>query len=82
MNITGKTIARVTEMQKQGYDDTGWLKLDFTDGTHCVIWAGYGCYTGESEDEYPTRIGISDDDEGLVPSEANATGDGQPEPTK
>jgi hypothetical protein len=68
MNITGKTIAQVTEMKKPEYDDTGWLKLDFTDGTHCVIWAGYDSYTGDSEDEYPTCIGITDDVDGLIPS--------------
>ena len=68
MNITGKTIAKVTEMKKPEYDDTGWIKLDFTDGTHCVIWAGYGGYTGDSEDEYPTCIGITDDADGLIPS--------------
>ena len=54
-------------MRKPEYDDTGWLKLDFTDGTHCVIGAGYGSYTGESEDEYPTCIWFTDDAEGLVP---------------
>ena len=67
MNITGKTIAQVTKMRKPEYDDTGWLKIDFTDGTHCVIWAGYGGWTGGSEDEYPTCIGVTDDVEGLVP---------------
>jgi len=69
MNIIGKTIANVTEMKKPEYDDTGWLKLDFTDGTHCVIWASYCGYTGDSEDEYPTCIGISNDMEGqLIPN--------------
>jgi len=51
MDITGKTITKVTEMKKPEYDDTGWLKIDFTDGTHCVIYAGYFGYTGKSEDE-------------------------------
>lgn len=70
MDITGKTIAKVTRMEKPGYDDAGWLKLDFTDGSFCVIWAGYddSSYTGNSEGEYPTRIGIDDTDTGLMPS--------------
>ena len=68
MNIIGKTITSVTEMKMPEFDDTGWLKLDFSDGTYCVICAGYGSYTGNSEDEYPTRIGISDSAEGLLPS--------------
>lgn len=72
MDITGKTIAKVTEMKKPEYDDTGWLKLDFMDGTYCVIVAELGEHTGKSEDEYPTRIKISDNVEELVPSGANA----------
>jgi hypothetical protein len=67
-SIIGKTISKVTRMKKPEYDDTGWLKLDFTDGTCCVIWSSYGGYTGSSEDEYPTCIGISDDVAELVPT--------------
>lgn len=68
MNLTGKTISAATRMKKPEYDDEGWLRLDFTDGTHCVIVAWYGGYTGESEDEYPTSITIADNIEGLVPA--------------
>ncbi len=68
MNITGKTIAKATKMKLPQYDDTGWLKLEFTDGTSCVIVAGYGEWTSESEDEYPTRIHIAENIENLVPA--------------
>lgn len=66
-DLQGKTIAKATQMKKPTYDDDGWLKLEFTDGTSCVIWAGYGGYTGESEDEYPTTIGVIESDDGLEP---------------
>ena len=69
MNITGKTIAKVTKMKKPEFDDAGWIKLDFTDGTICIIMAGYHeNYTGSSECEYPTWIEITEDEEGLVPA--------------
>ena len=45
-------------MTAKGYDDSGYLRLDFTDGTYCYIVAGYGGYTGGSLDEYPTNIRI------------------------
>lgn len=67
MNIIGKTISVITKMKQPGYDDTGWLKLDFTDGTHCIICGDYGGYTGESVDEYPTRIWIQENVDGLIP---------------
>lgn len=57
--LNGKTIHSTTRMCKPPYDDTGWLRLDFTDGTHAIIIAGYMGYTGQSEDEYPTTIGIT-----------------------
>lgn len=66
-DIIGKTIASVTEMKKPQFDDEGWLRLEFTDGTACTIVSSYGGYTGNSEDEYPTFIGITDKLEGLVP---------------
>lgn len=66
-NIIGKTIVKVTKMKNTDYDDKGWLKLDFADNTYCVIQASYTCYTGGSEDEYPTDISILNTDKGLVP---------------
>lgn len=69
-DLQGKTIAKATQMKKPKYDDDGWLKLEFTDGTSCVILAGYGGYTGESEDEYPIGIDVIESDDGLEPVSA------------
>lgn len=66
--LIGKTIKAANIMQKQGYDDTGYLKLEFTDGTFVVIVSFYDEeYTRNSEGEYPTRIELSQDDNGLIP---------------
>ena len=65
-DLIGKTITEAEIMKMPAYDDDGWLRLTFTDGTKAVIVASYGGYTGRSEDEYPTRIDITDDEEGLV----------------
>jgi len=65
MNIIGKTIEKVTKIRKPEYDDPGWLKLNFTDGTHCIINAGIGSFTGFLEDEYPTFIESTNDTKGL-----------------
>lgn len=66
MNIVGKTIETVTKIRKPEYDDPGWLKLNFTDGTHCIINAGIGSFTGSSEDEYPTFIETGEQREEFV----------------
>lgn len=66
-DIVGKTIQSATHAKRPEHDDEGWLLLEFTDGSKCVIDAWYGAYTGESEDEYPTSIGITDKTDGLVP---------------
>ena len=59
-SLTGKTIKSVNRMQLTGYDDEGFLKLTFTDDTFCVVEGGYsGDYTGDSEDEYQTLIGLA-----------------------
>ena len=68
-SIKGKTIAKATFMKDKNHDDEGWLRLDFTDGTYCVIEAGYGCYTGDSADEYPTNIYILSDRSFLIPNQ-------------
>jgi hypothetical protein len=65
--LVGKTIRSATRMKKPEYDDDGWLKLEFTDGTSCVVVAYYCGYTGKSEDEYPTGINVTEKEEGLVP---------------
>ena len=55
-NLIGKTIATATVMKLPQFDDSGWLRLTFTDGTSTIIVASYGSYTGNSMDEYPTCI--------------------------
>lgn len=67
-DLVGKTITAATKMCREDKDDEGWLKLQFSDGTSCVVVAGYGGYTGKSEDEYPTFIYIAEDVAGLVPA--------------
>lgn len=67
-SLVGKTIISATLMKRPEFDDTAWLHLSFSDGTHCVLRAGYACYTGDSEDEYPAYISIMDNPPGdLVP---------------
>ena len=66
-DLIGKTIASAETMKRPGFDDSGWLRLAFTDGTIAVVVARYGDWTGDSEDEYPTSIYITADDRGLVP---------------
>ena len=59
-DLIGKTITAATVKKLAKYDDEGFLELKFSDGTEAVIVASYGGYTGSSEDEYPTYIGITD----------------------
>lgn len=66
-DIEGKTIQSAVQCKRPTNDDDGWLVLRFTDGTACTIVAYYGGYTGGSEDEYPTGIGINDNVDGLIP---------------
>ena len=67
-DIEGKTIKTARKVACETSDDEGWLLLEFTDGTKCTIVAGYGEeYTGNSEGEYPTSIGISDETDGFAP---------------
>jgi hypothetical protein len=60
--MMGKTIVRARRLKLKGCDDNGFLRLDFTDGSHAVIEGGYGGYTGDSEDEYKTCIGMCGDE--------------------
>lgn len=64
-DLIGKTITKAEYMRKLDYDDKGWLKLTFSDGSYCVIVAGFDMYTGNSIDEYPTYISITDEIDGL-----------------
>lgn len=66
-DIAGKTIKSATHVKRPTNDDEGWLLLEFTDGSKCVVYSWYGGYTGDSEDEYPTKIGITDKTDGFVP---------------
>ena len=66
-DIEGKTIRSATHVKRPATDDEGWLLLEFTDGTQCVVFSWYGGFTGNSEDEYPTGIGISGNVDGYVP---------------
>lgn len=56
--LKGKTIEKVEQYKSTVYDDTGYLKITFTNGEHVFIESNYDTYTGESEDEYPTGIEI------------------------
>lgn len=67
-DLVGKTVAAATRLEKPGYDDEGWLRLTFTNGTACVLVAGYGEYTGNTEGEYPTHLRVATNPDGtLVP---------------
>lgn len=59
-DLIGKTIIGATQKRLDRYDDEGYLELNFSDGTHAVIVASYGGYTGDSEEEYPTKIYIQE----------------------
>jgi len=65
--LAGKTIKSARFMKKPDWDDVGYLALEFTDHTQCVLVAGYGCWTDESQGEYPTLITLSEKVDGLVP---------------
>ena len=67
--LIGKTIINTQLMKKNGYDDEAWVRLDFTDGTHCFVVSSYGSYSGKSEDEYPAFIFLQNEVEGLIPTE-------------
>lgn len=60
--LIGKTIksAKISKISDE-FDDEPYLDLEFTDGTKERIVAGYGSYTGHSDDEYPRFIYIKDD---------------------
>ncbi|NJN61138.1 MAG: hypothetical protein HC795_06055 [Coleofasciculaceae cyanobacterium RL_1_1] len=56
--LEGKTIAKAELVRSAMQDDIGRLRLDFTDGTTLFLVAGFGNYTGESVDEYPTTLKV------------------------
>lgn len=61
--LIGKTIINIEKKKLKDYDDNGYLEIEFNDGLKIVIEATYGCYTGDSEDEYPTDIKIINKDD-------------------
>ena len=67
-DLSGKTIANAMQMKHPSCDDSGWLRLAFTDGSAFDIEACYGGYSGESVDEYPTLIFLKHADPALVPA--------------
>ena len=58
--LIGKTITAATQKKLVDYDDSGYLELQFSDGTKVIVVASYGSYTGGSYGEYPTGIFITD----------------------
>jgi hypothetical protein len=63
-DMQGKTIAAARQMRhKSDTNDTGYLRVDFTDGSFLVIAATYGSFDqGYScAGEYPTDIYIVND---------------------
>jgi len=64
-DMIGKTIISAKQMKLKGCDDKGFLRLEFSDRTSCIIAGGYGEYTGESESEYQTLICIGSRQEEL-----------------
>jgi hypothetical protein len=66
--MVGKTVTSAQEMERTEFDDAGFLKLEFSDGTDCVIVSGYYGHTGNSEDEYPTWIKVVDGVDNLIPT--------------
>ena len=60
-DLIGKTITNATQQKLSDHDDSGFLELQFSDGTTALIVAMYGGYTGNSEDEYPTGLYIIND---------------------
>lgn len=59
-DLVGKTIVSAKPKKLKDYDDSGYLELKFSDGASIIVVGGYGGWTGSSEDEYPTRIGLSE----------------------
>lgn len=60
--MVGKTIQSVRQQKLVRFDDQGFLRIEFTDGTHCTIVGCYGGYTGHSEDEYIALIELADEE--------------------
>lgn len=71
--LVGKTITEVIKARHPYYDDEGYIIMRFSDGSEYTIVAGYGSFTGQSCEEYPTSISIHEgeylcDDAGVAPA--------------
>lgn len=56
-DLVGKTIKSAHFMKHISTDDTGYLKLNFTDDTEIIVQGYYeDQWSGNSGGEYPTRI--------------------------
>jgi hypothetical protein len=55
-HLIDRTISGIKRKQIKDTDDTGFLEITFLDGLQIVIVADYSDYTGNSLNEYPTRI--------------------------
>jgi len=64
--LVGKTIVAAQRMKLKDCDDEGYLLLTFSDQSRALIVASYGSYTGKSEDEYPTFLGLTEDVENFL----------------
>jgi len=58
-DLVGKTITSAKRKKPVGFDDEGFLLLEFSDGTDALIVAGFeDNYTGNSLGEYPTYLSL------------------------
>lgn len=57
--MVGKMIRKVEPLKLKGYDDEGYLLIEFTDNTHAVIESYYEKEkTNKSFGEYQTKLKI------------------------
>ena len=64
--LVGKTIVGAVKQRKKEYkDDTGFLRLSFSDGSYAVVMADYSDWNEdyEVEDEYATDIFLTERDD-------------------
>lgn len=59
-DLIGKTIVEANHKKFLKHDDAPILELKFSDNTSYFIESYYGGFTGNSMDEYPSFIGISE----------------------
>jgi len=57
-DMIGKTISDAHRRKSKHYEDSGFLDLEFTDGTKCTVHGTYGGYSTNAYDEYVEIIEI------------------------